>query len=244
MLSFASQLKKPEAKEKFDTVVIDTLDELVFYAEEFIFAKYGVNKLNDIPWGAGYIELAYMFKRLFNGIVRDYGLIVIAHADLKVDPEDEERRYATLGFNKKVKKIVMGMLDVLGYVEASRLPENPNLLHFRSSEFWEAKCRFSNMTETIELSYDNIVKAVHDAVGNNSVEEHKDYYHQDSIEIPQEVIDSLKEKITTIAQEKIEEYGVPKVVKLIEDTLGKKVAECTVHDYEGLVVLEEEIARL
>lgn len=51
ILTVVSQLKKPEAQELYKTIVIDTLDELVFYAEQYILQANGVSKPTDIPYG-------------------------------------------------------------------------------------------------------------------------------------------------------------------------------------------------
>jgi hypothetical protein len=246
MLSFVSQLKKPEAKERFDTVVIDTLDELVFYAEEFVLSKHGVSTLSDIPWGAGYTELAQMFRRLFHSIIKDYGLIIVAHADLKIDPEDEDNRYATLGINKKVKKIVVGLLDILTYVESSRDPSIPNLLHFRAGQGWEAKCRFANIKPVVEFSYENLVNAIEEASSSYATaEHHKDYFHDEDDSISHEEIEALKAEITEMAKQKIEQMGDSQpILQLIDQTLAKKIAECTPQDYQGLNVLKEELDRI
>ena len=51
VLSFAAQLRKPEVKERFETVVLDSLGPMVDIAEEFICAANGVKSIGDIPWG-------------------------------------------------------------------------------------------------------------------------------------------------------------------------------------------------
>ena len=51
ILTILSQLKKPEVKEKYEVIVIDTLDALLYIANEFILNSHGVKELNEIPWG-------------------------------------------------------------------------------------------------------------------------------------------------------------------------------------------------
>ena len=51
VLQVAAQLRRPEAKEKFDVITIDTLDELVFIATEYLKQSEGVDDLTEIPWG-------------------------------------------------------------------------------------------------------------------------------------------------------------------------------------------------
>lgn len=192
-----------------------------------------------------YVELAQMFRRLFHGIVKDYGLIIVAHADLKMDPEDEDNRYATLGINKKVKKIVVGLLDILAYVESSRNPNTPNLLHFKAAEGWEAKSRFAGIKSTVEFSYANLEGAIKEAVSDYATaEHHKDYYHDSEDQATSAEVETLKVELTATASDLIEKTGPQPVLKLINDTLAKKISDCSSQDYQALLVLKEELARM
>lgn len=247
VLTVSSQLKKPEVQEKYEVVVIDTLDELVFLAEQHVLNKYGVAKLTDVAWGQAYVELATMFRKLFRDLTRYYGLIVIAHAEIKIDPEDEDNRYATLGINKKVKKIVIGLLDVLAYVESSRDPMQPNIMHFRGAKGWEAKARFANIVPEIEFNYENLVKAITDAVKDiATTDHHKDYYEETAIKITEQEFANLKESTEALAKQIItnDENKMNEVVQLIDITLGKKLSESVFSDAMKIKVLKEELERL
>lgn len=247
ILTVAAQLQKPEVREKYSTIVIDTLDELVFMAEEYVTQQAGVAQLNDIPWGQGHATLGKMFRKLFKQITQHYGLIIVAHESKKVDPDDEENRYSTLAINKKVKGIVIGLLDILTYVDANRDPDSPNTMHFRSSENWEAKSRFANIVPSAVFNYDNLEKAIHDAVdGIATKEEHKDYYGGDDStdSVSQEEYEKLRDKVLEVAVAKINEMGQGPVVELISITLGKKISETNIHDWEPLKALLIELENL
>lgn len=45
------QLAKPEVKEVYETIVIDTVSIAWDLCEQFICAQNGVQKISDIPWG-------------------------------------------------------------------------------------------------------------------------------------------------------------------------------------------------
>ena len=45
------QLKKPEARAKYDTITIDTAALAYDFCEQYICAQAGVQKINDIAWG-------------------------------------------------------------------------------------------------------------------------------------------------------------------------------------------------
>lgn len=243
MLTVASQLRKPEVKEKYEVIVIDTLDELVFMAEQHVLSINNAEKLSDIPWGGGYTQLGNMFRKLFRGIVQNYGLIILAQAGLKVDPEDEENYYATLDINKRVKKIVMALLDVLIFVEASRHPEKPNIMHFKSSEKWEAKERFPHIVESAIFSYENLVKAIEDALKPvATTTESKDYYSEEELEeVSDEEFERYKQELISYATNIAHTKGQQKVVDLINTTIGKKLSDAVPEDLALMKVIESEL---
>ena len=109
VLQVVNQLKQPAAKERYKTIVIDTLDEFVFLAEQHIISANGVDDLTAIPWGRGYKLLEEALRKVFRSIVKDYGLLLIAHDGRKQDEENKDLYYASLNFNRKVKRVVMGL---------------------------------------------------------------------------------------------------------------------------------------
>ena len=53
MKQVVRELKKPEVKETFKSICIDTIDLMADYCEKYICNREGVEKLGDIPWGGG-----------------------------------------------------------------------------------------------------------------------------------------------------------------------------------------------
>ena len=51
LLTVLNQLKKPEVKEKYEVVIIDTLDALLHITQTHVLSSNGVSELNQIPWG-------------------------------------------------------------------------------------------------------------------------------------------------------------------------------------------------
>lgn len=191
----------------------------------------------------GYQQLEQMFRKLFKDLTRYYGLIIVAHADLKLDEEDPERKlkYATLAVNKKAKKVVMGLLDLLIFVEGERSKPGVSIMHFKSSENWEAKSRFPNIVESAVLSYDNLVKCINDAIGDIATAKESKQYYPESPQYTQEQYQQIKNEVDALAKEKVKQRGLVPVVDLINTVLGKKIAETDIADTAALYVLLEEL---
>ena len=80
------QLEKPEAQKMYETIIIDTISIAWDYCEQYICAQNGVQKINDIAWGAGYSAC----KKEFEGALRKitmlgYGIVLIAHSAARVE---------------------------------------------------------------------------------------------------------------------------------------------------------------
>lgn len=246
VLQVVSQLRKPAAKEKYQTIVIDTLDEFVFLATQFLLQKEGVNDITDIEWGKGYTLLEDMMRTVFRQIQQNYGLILIAHDGRKVDEEDKKLSYASLNFNRKVKRVIMGLLDILAYVESRRGAEE-SIMHFRDSDKWEAKSRFKNIVESCPFSYEGLVKAVADAVNGiaTTSERQSVSISTDALPTP-EVFENYLTQFNETAMSVINTTGKGTEVKeAIEIALnGRKLSQATIQDYFILLTLEEELKNI
>lgn len=245
ILTVLNQLKKPEVKEKYEVVIIDTLDALLYIATEHVLNSHGVKELNDIPWGKGHTELESIFKKIFKTIIKEgYGLVVIGHRSQKTDSETEIQ-YNTLALNnKRVKGYVMGELDVLAAVESSRDPMQSSVMHFRASKEWDAGSRFKNIVPKIDFSYENLVEAIHNAVEQDATTDKKqNYYDQEKKEYTEEEFQSLKQQCEMKAKSIIEQDDskMNDVLKAIQDTLGKKISESTIKDAALMQVLLDEL---
>lgn len=238
-----SQLRKPDAKIRFKTIVIDTLDELVFLATEHVLQQNGVKDLSEISFGKGYNMLEEALRKPFRQIVESYGLILLAHDTSKQDEEDDKIKYSTLNFNKKVKRVVMGLLDLLIYVEMKR-GEEARIMHFQPSELWEAKTRFANIEPSATFSYDNFVKVFHDAIDKVATVDKRENITSTGSQLPSEKeFENYLASVNELAMATIDKTGkVSEVQALINKHLsGKKLSQAELQDYYLIKNLEEEL---
>ena len=82
------QLKEEQAKEKFETIIIDTADIAYDYVTKYICdnakrpdGSFGVDCICDIPFGKGYGQVAQEFDESLRSIVQmGFGIVLISHA--------------------------------------------------------------------------------------------------------------------------------------------------------------------
>lgn len=109
-LTFIGQLSKPEVKEMFDVVLVDTVDLLWDLAEKYVLSMNKVKKLNEVPYGALYQELDKTFADSLNTIERlGYTLAFISHS------KEESKERPNLDENGMQKVEDDGTLSVIEY---------------------------------------------------------------------------------------------------------------------------------
>lgn len=163
------QLEKPEAKEMYDTITIDTVGIAWELAEQYVCAQHGVQKINEIPWGQGYKDLAREFENSLRKITQlGYGLVIIAHVDKRVEMVGEDNEVEILGpaIPKRAYAIVNQLVDIIGYIAVTwnEKGESERWLYTRKTPTIMAGSRFPHLAEKIKFGYAELTKALNDAI--------------------------------------------------------------------------------
>ena len=92
------QLEKPEARQIYYTVTIDTVGIAWEMCEQFVCAQNGVQKIADIPWGGGYSACKKEFESCLRKITQlGYGLVIIAHVERRLEKRADDSEVEILG---------------------------------------------------------------------------------------------------------------------------------------------------
>lgn len=252
-------LKKPEAKEKFETIIVDTADIAYDLCERFVCSQNDVDSIGDIPFGKGYGLVAKEFDEKMRQIVQmDFGLVLISHAVDKVftDELGNETNQIVPTLPKKAQTIVARMCDIIGY---SRSVENEagNLetrLFMRGTQRFIAGSRFTHTPDSIVFNYDNLVGAIADAVdkleeeyGSEAVTAVRgEHNHVSSTELNLEDILAEFNELASSLMENDETYYGPRIQQAIERHFGrgKKMSEATLDQVEIADLVLFEIKQL
>ena len=163
------ELRKPEVKEKFKTITIDTVGIAWDLVEKYICSQHGVNKLIDIPWGAGYQMAIQEFETSLREItLLGYGIIFITHSISRVEELEESnvREIVTPDLNKRPYRIINGLVDIISYIslEFQEDGTEKRYLYTRSTPEITAGSRFQYLPTKIEFSYENLVNELVKAI--------------------------------------------------------------------------------
>ena len=163
------QLEKPEARDLFDTVTIDTIGIAWEMCEQFICAQNGVQKIADIPWGGGYSACKKEFESCLRKITQlGYGLVIIAHVDKRVEKRADDDEVEILGpaIPKRAYEIVNQLVDIIGYIDVTWDEEgnSERWLYTRKTPTVMAGSRFKYLAPKIKFGYNELVNAIGAAI--------------------------------------------------------------------------------
>ena len=163
------QLEKPEARQLYDTVTLDTVGIAWEMCEQFICAQNGVQKIADIPWGGGYSACKKEFESCLRKITQlGYGLVIIAHVDKRTEKRADDSEVEILGpaIPKRAYEIVNQLVDIIGYIDVTWDEEgnSERWLYTRKTPTVMAGSRFKYLAPKIKFGYQELVDAISDAI--------------------------------------------------------------------------------
>ena len=166
------QLKKPEAKEFYETIVIDTIAIAYALCEKYILAREGVNAIGDIAYGKGWGMLKDEFETTFRELTQlGYAIVFIAHSKTKkteyTDEEGNELEALAPDLPNAAYQIVNRMVDVIGYIGVEydiKNGQSYRYLYTRGTPTIFAGSRYKYLAPKIELGYKQLVDAIAEAM--------------------------------------------------------------------------------
>ena len=262
------QLKEPEVQAKFETIVIDTADIAYDYCEKYICANAGVDTIGDIGYGKGYTLVGKEYDEALRSIVQmNYGLVLISHSQDKTFTDESGKEYnqivPTLG--TRPRNIVSRMCDIIGYSRAVQDAEGKTStkLFMRGTPRYVAGSRFKYTPDYIDFTYNDLVKAINDAIDKQAAEDGKEFFTEESTNLYTDTTkdlnfdDLMKEFSNIIANIpgssdgkaeteegiKFRDYWQPRITQIIENYLGKgkKVRDITLDQVEALDLIVTDL---
>ena len=238
------EFKDPAVKERYQTIVIDTADIAYSYCEKYICtresdAEHSYQNVADIPYGKGYSMAMDEFDECIRKILQlGYGLVIISHDQDKTMKNENGEEYNQIipTLDKRARLVCERTCDIIGYCREVEDQEGHKTVRMfmRETSRYVAGSRFKYTPDSIELSYDNLVKAIADAideqerVSKGTTTDSFNNLHTDDIEYDFPAL--MKEVQQTVGALM---SGHPemehKIVSIVDKHLGKgkKVSDCT-----------------
>lgn len=248
------ELKKPEVKNIFSTIVFDTVDIAGMLCEKYVCAQNGVDNISAIPYGQGW----NLMKKEFEGVVRNitqlgYAVFFISH-----DKDKEFTRKDGTKYNQTVpscpnsfNNIAKDAADIYAYAE--KYEENGvakvRLILRSLDNSADTGSRFKMIDPVIDMDYDALVKALNDAIDREAQLTNNKYVTDERSVAPiakNYDYDALMAEFADLANnlmEKNADYNGPRIAFIVEKYLGKgnKVATATMAQVELIDLIVAEI---
>lgn len=165
----AKQLRKPEVKEKFNTITMDTVTIAWDLCKQHICSTNGVSAIGDIPYGKGYALLSEEFSSTLREIsMLGYGVILIAHAKITTIKLDDDKVVEKVApdIPDRAQSFINAFVDIIGYIDRT-FDENEKAVRTlvtKETPYIVAGSRSKYLPERIPFGYNELVDAIYGAI--------------------------------------------------------------------------------
>ena len=166
-----TQLRKPQAKEMYDSIVVDTASIAWQLCEKYICQRENVDSIRDVPWGQGWNMLKTEFSEFWREItLLGFGILFIAHSkDKPTEMRDEDGNAITAvcpDLPNQAYTIINSIVDIIGYLQVQMNPDGTSerYLYTRSTPTVFAGSRYPYLAPKIKFGYQELVDAIGDAI--------------------------------------------------------------------------------
>lgn len=259
------QLKNPQLKEKFKTIVIDVIDLAAVYCEKYICNQNGVEKISEIPWGAGYKMCETEFRDALYAIRNEgYGLIMISHVSngtfKREDNTEYNERVPSIP-GSKLKAVAENLADIYAFAHMVSDDDNGGYKRVLSLRAVDPSTpigsHFPYLPDNVDLSYKALSEALENAIEQEEKEKGSEFFQNEQKEIAQEPEYNFDELMTefktlvgqiqkNVTKDEFKNKWAPKITEVTEKYLGvgKKVNDCTAMQSEQIVLIVDDLKAL
>ena len=249
------ELKKPEVKEKFKSIIVDTADIAADLCQKYICNQLGIENIGDGGWSTnGWAKYKKEFEDVFRTLAQlGYAVVFISHDKEKTIKPQNSNEYQQIGssMQSSALSIIENMSDIIGYAHSKVVDGNARMvLTLRSFDnSIRCGCRFKYIEPEIDFTYDALTKALNDAIDKEANETNNQFVTNERAVAPvikEYDYDALMEEFQTIVGHLMEKNSAtngPKVTQIIDKYLGKgkKISETTRDQAEFIHLIVNEI---
>ena len=249
------ELKKPEVKEVYKSLIIDTVDFAADACQKYICNQLGIENIGDGGWtNNGWTR----YKKEFEGTFREltqlgYAIVFISHDKEKTIKLQNNAEYQQIGssLQSSALSIVENMCDLICYAHPVQDPSGgfKRVLTLRSNDN-SIRCgsRFKYIASEIDFNYTALEKALNDAIDKEAKETSNAFITNERLSItdePKYDYNALIEEFNNLVQKLMLENqsNSVKIVAIVDKYLGKnkKVSDTTPAQAELISLIVDEI---
>lgn len=246
------ELKKPEVRERFDAIIVDTIDIAADKCKKYICSQNDIEDLGDLGYGKGWTKFKDEFNEVFRGLTQlGYAVFFIGH-DKEVINEETKTKIVRPAISNSIKTVIAGMADIYGYAHQKYEGEMSVLTLRCSDGSIECGGRFKYLPDEIPTNYQALVTALQEAIDKEAKE------HDNQFVTNEKIVPVAEEKTYDFAAMKTEfsnlvgmimqanPANAAKITAIVDKYLGKgkKVGDCNPSQSEQLELILLELRDL
>lgn len=250
------ELKKPEVKETFSTIVIDTIDVAGALADKYICNQLGIDNIGDGGWtNNGWSRYKKEIEDCFRTITQlGYALVCISHDKDKTFKRKDGTEYNQIvpTAQASINNIVKDMADLYLYAALDEQTKTRKLIVRSLDDSIDCGSRFKYMKNEIPLDYDELVKALNEAIDIEANETGNRFVTNEKIEVVAPVKEYNYDEMMASFQKIVgdlmsaDQSNALKISAIVEKYLGKgkRASECTPQQCEQLELILMDLGDL
>lgn len=230
MLMVYRQLKSDDVKKMYKAVIVDTIDIASEMCQQYVCDQLDIDQLGDAAYGKGWSSFTSEFNNVFRGLTQlGYAVFFIGHASEGQEEDENGNSHMVIRPaipGKKAKQTIEGMADIYGYAHQVKGNDMSVLTLRAKDDSIACGGRFKYIKPQITFTYENLIKAVSDAIEEEAKEHNGEYVTNEKEKLAEKTeydFDALKEEFSAITGElmnKDPKVG-PRIVAIVDKYLGK-----------------------
>lgn len=243
------------------TIIIDGVDSLGKYCQDYICSQYGVKDISEGNQDSSIPNLYQLYEKTYWKAIND--LTLLGYTVVFIDHEEEIKIKGkstgkfTLAGDKRCVKPIKDNCDITVHVVSNGVDEENKPIKssawLRETDEAFARCRYEMVTPFIEeFTAENLTKAIVEGIKKQNELENVDsinFKEQRSIYEDDEDFESVKEEIKEmyLKLEKMDDNEeetphLDKYDEIVSDVIGDKlISECTQKNYEALKMIRNNL---
>ena len=243
-------LKRPEVKEVFSTIVVDTVDIASQLCEKYMCNQLGIENIGDGGWTTnGWAKAKKEWEQTWRAFTMEgYAVVFISHSKDKVFKRKDGTEYNQIvpSCPTAYEEIIKNMVDIMGYIN---IDNGQRKLILRSADdSVDCKSRFKMIAPEIVFGYDELVNALNEAIDKEASLTNGEFVTDESFKAPEVTeydYDALMEEFKNLVGAVMtkSQSNAVKLTAIVDKYLGKgkKVADATPDQSELIYLIINEI---
>jgi hypothetical protein len=235
--SIVKQLDKPNNKERFKTIIIDTVGMCYQACYNYMCTQMGVQDPGEVGYGMGWRKIRNEFETVVRSICqKGYGLIMLAHSD-EVEKEDKISKQKTLSvkidIDKRPDLIIKQLADFVFYLhkEVKDGTENePTVYAYSNLVTVETKSRSIYFTPRFEFTYKNLERELETAIARQ--------YAEQGLDVPTNVVQDNPYGVEKVDFEQLKADTIADATVLLDNGYDTQVSNLLMDVFKGEKVSE------